>query len=377
MTIYSVLFLGVVDQSTAGDNSGVSKKISGQIKGLREHGVQVSYILRRDDGYWLADENGAVARLSNSAESYSYKIKNQISRSLAEHYRRRELPDLLFIRGTRLFGGCGELIRAMKKNGKKVVVEIPTVLRLIDQHEPRAFVTQVIDDLFLWVLARYIDAYVIESRETKLYGVRTIRIQNGIDAESVKMLAPVTHEGVHMLAVALMAPWHGYERIIEGLREYYAKAEQPRKVYLDLVGQGEETQRYKTLAEEYGLMEYVLFHGVKRGEELDAIYDRCDLGLGSFGMYKINLRSGNTLKLKEYCAKGMPFVYACYEEAFGKEPRFCLLVENDGTSVDIANVLAFYDGIRDDLDSVRTEMRKYAEQNLSWRKEMQHVLEEA
>ena len=93
-------------------------------------------------------------------------------------------------------------------------------------------------------------------------------------------------------------------------------------------------------------------------------------------MYKLNLERGYTLKLKEYCAKGIPFIYACPEDTLDPPPHFCRLFPNDATPIDIREVLAFYGGIEGKLDQIRAEMRRFAEEKLSWKKEMRHVVDE-
>lgn len=371
------MVFGVIDESSMGDRSGVTKKIRGQVRALEALGCTTEYIRRLDSGYWLACGNENIKKLSASTSSYNYKIKNECALNLLAHYKQtKTAPELLYIRGTRLFGVFHKLLSYVKKQHGKTVVEIPTVTGLFAQHGLRQIASELIDRITLLSLRTKIEAYVIQAQNTKLFFRRTIRIINGIDASAVKMTNPEPHEGIRLLAVAMMEPWHGYERIITGIARYYQGNGQKENVQLELVGEGSQIPVYKQLAEKNCLEDHIHFHGVLHGEELDKVYDRCDLGLGSFGMYKLQLKDSSILKLKEYCAKGLPFVYACPEKCFPEGLDFCKLFENNEVPININELVSFYYGLSPRLTEIRSEMRTYAEEKLSWTKEMKHVLEE-
>ncbi len=377
--ITSALVFAIVNGSSRPDSSGITRKVLGQIKALEDLGLSVFYIQRTDDGYWLATGNTRIRRVCPSPESYNYRIKNEIAEELCGFYAGNEVPDLLYIRGTRLFRSCRKLIRLFAKHKKKAVVEIPTVVTLrsrIDSRRYRELAVETLDTVCTRLISKRLEGFVVMSRDEKLYGNKTIRISNGIDTSAVSVLAPVPHEGIRLVAVALMQIHHGYERIIEGMHRYYTSSGDPERVYLDLVGEGPQTGYYRELTAKYGLQDYVVFHGVLQGKELDEVYNAADLGLGSFGMYKIGLENGSVLKLKEYCAKGLPFIYGCPEDTLSPSLDFCRLFANDSSPVDMEEVVSFYRKLRPRLEQVRAEMRSFAETDLSWKKEMGRVLEE-
>ena len=374
--VKSAFIFGVVDCSSEGDKTGVSKKLSGQIAGFEKNGVTTTFIKRDDSGYWLTDGERNLIKVSDKQSKYSYKIKDEIAGRLREYYKNAELPDLLYCRGTRLFKGCRSLFSYLYQNSKYVVVEVPTVIKLRNQTSLTEFVKEIIDCLSMITLRHCINAVVVMSHDKKLYGIRTIKINNGIDSDKLSMIVPEPHHGIHMLGVAMMQRLHGYERVIEGLHQYYTTEKNAENIILDLVGEGPETSVYKALVEKYGLQEKVVFHGVLHGKSLDVLYNRCDIGIGAFGMYKSGLKNGSILKIKEYCAKGMPFIYACPEDTLDPPPYFCKMFSNDETPIDIKEVLAFYHGLEGELEKTRKEMRQFAEENLSWKKEMKTILDE-
>ena len=62
--IRSVFLFAVVDQSSEGDKTGVTKKVLGQVRGFEENGLLATYIKRDDDGYWLTDGRNTLCCLS-------------------------------------------------------------------------------------------------------------------------------------------------------------------------------------------------------------------------------------------------------------------------------------------------------------------------
>lgn len=63
-----------------------------------------------------------------------------------------------------------------------------------------------------------------------------------------------------MIAVAGLAKWHGYDRILRGMGEYYKEGEK-REVQFHIVGEGSPIEEYKRIVEKYEIAEHVTFNG--------------------------------------------------------------------------------------------------------------------
>ena len=121
----------------------------------------------------------------------------------------------------------------MKAAGMKVVMEIPTY-PYDQEYFNRSMRRQLIQDkLFRILFAKQLDAIVTFSEEDIIFGQQTIRISNGIDFESVRMKKKSQHpaDELHLIGVAEIHRWHGFDRVIKGLAEYYATPKEI-KVYL-------------------------------------------------------------------------------------------------------------------------------------------------
>ena len=183
----------------------------------------------------------------------------------------------------------------------KIVADIPTYPyddELKDGIENR--VVLFLDKMYRDKMHLFVDRVVIFSGETSIYHIPTIQTRNGIDYESVRIRKPREKEDeIHLIAVAEVAKWHGYERMYRGLGEYY-KGGGERKVIMHLVGDGPMLGEYKQIVEQYGIKEYCIFHGRKFGEKLDEIYDGCDIGIEGLAAFRKKIYVSSSLKSREY-----------------------------------------------------------------------------
>ena len=81
------------------------------------------------------------------------------------------------------------------------------------------------DRIFRKRLARQLDAIVTFSDYDTIFGQRTIRISNGIDFDNVTMkeTANDTSKELNLIGVAEIHKWHGFDRLVKGLTEYYSR----------------------------------------------------------------------------------------------------------------------------------------------------------
>ncbi|MCD8326428.1 MAG: glycosyltransferase, partial [Lachnospiraceae bacterium] len=89
-----------------------------------------------------------------------------------------------------------------------------------------------------------------------------------------------------MICVSSCLNWHGYDRVIEGLRIYY-ETFHDIVVKLNLVGDGPELKHYKELASEYKLEPYVVFYGNLYGLKLDEVYLNSHVALDAMGRHRV------------------------------------------------------------------------------------------
>lgn len=229
-------------------------------------------------------------------------------------------------------------------------------------------------------LKRYVDRLVTYTDDKEIFGIPTICSANGINVASVPQIAGEFHDGrINLIGVAFMQRHHGYERILEGMRDYYSGGQTPkRKITLRLVGDGPEKPMYQELAARYHLEEYVRFYPTMSGKELDELYDASDMALVSFGMYKLGFYGKlGALKSRECLAKGMPLVTGCAIDVLPEEYPFAKVFPNDGSTVDMEEIAAFYERIRsmaDNKKELSDRIRGFAEEHVSMAAVMKPVV---
>ena len=114
---------------------------------------------------------------------------------------------------------------------------------------------------------------------------------------------------------------------------------------------------------------------VEEGEDLDKVVDGCDIALGSLGFHRTGLTGGSPLKAREYCARGIPFAIAYEDWDFPETFPFVYRIPKDDTPVDVSQVIQWYENLIKEHPNYSMEMRRYAEENLSWDAKMKPVIE--
>ncbi|MEI3231140.1 MAG: hypothetical protein V8S24_07840 [Gordonibacter pamelaeae] len=69
------------------------------------------------------------------------------------------------------------------------------------------------------------------------------------------------------------------------------------------------------LVSELKLEDFIVFAGAATGSKLDAFFDDADVAVGSLGLHNRGFL-GLTMKSREYCARGIPFIYSFPEKGF-------------------------------------------------------------
>lgn len=342
---------------------GIRKKVIAQISSFKKifgrvyytcYAGQMVYLL---DGEELVEKEAAVTR----------KDCNQVLCHWIEQYNithvyiRYNLTDRYFL----------HFLKFLKEKKIKTVLELPTYP--YDNELSNSYI-KMEDAYFRKQLAECLDIIATYTNDRKIWGIPCINIRNGIDIEGIPISTRKREENtINFIAVSSMAPWHGYERILEGMHQYYQK-NGSYKFFLRFIGEGGEEDYYKCLTEKYNLQSYVIFCGKMLGKKLDEEFELSDIAVGSLGMYKTGIFEGNPIKGAEYCARGIPFICGYNDTRFSHDQEFVMRVSNDEQAINMKAVIDFYERIvsRQDYQKI---MRDYAERYLTWNSIMKPVIE--
>lgn len=340
---------------------GVCKKIRSQISVFENHGYEVDIILIRNGKviYRECGKEREIAAVGSVKKTPAYfkMYKTLKNKKYDWIYNRYGMMDTFYYR----------VLKRLHQNGARVLIEIPTYPYKGEQ--PQGILYQLMfwwDEVYTKKLKRVTDRIITYSQDKEIFGVSTIEIMNGVDVEAIK---PVQKEGkrddtIDLLMVALMQPYHGYERLLKGLHSYYQNGG-TRDVFCHFVGDGPEKHYYEELAEGYGLNSHIRFYGMQGGKDLDKIYNKADIGVCSLGCYKKGIYWSSELKSREYLSKGIPIVAGINIDilkVISKE--FYLQFPNDDSEINLEEIINFYDKIykndrRNVAKAIRDMARKY------------------
>ena len=352
-------------------NNGISKKISYQLEAFKANGheTHLCYMDEKGSKRRIVDDiviadygngrRGKILKRTEFGSIVDYAVKNQIN--------------FVYIRSNHNANPFTiNMVRRMKAEGMKVVMEIPTY-PYDQEYFNKTMRRQLIQDkLFRNIFAKQLDAIITFSEDDIIFGQQTIRISNGIDFDSVRIKKRSLHPAkeLHMIGVAEIHRWHGFDRVIKGLANYYATPKEI-KVYFHVVGyffSPVEKTEITDIIKAHHLESYVILYGKKHGEELDEIFDQCDFGIGSLGRHRVGIENIKTLKNREYAARGIPFVYSETDTDFDKKP-YVLKVPADETAIKIEDIINFYQQLITTPQQIRDSIS-----DLAWKHQMEKVI---
>ena len=353
-------------------NNGISKKISYQLDAFKANGheTHLCYMDEKESKKRIVDNqvisdygNGRKGKILKRTEFGSivdYAVKNKI--------------EFVYIRSNHNANPFTiHMVKRMKKAGMRVVMEIPTY-PYDQEYFDRWMQRQLIQDkIFRNLFAKQLDAIVTFTENDSIFGQKTIKISNGIDFESVSVKKKSQHSDceLHLIGVAEIHRWHGFDRVIKGLADYYTTPKD-LKVFFHVVGyffSPIEEEEITRIIKENHLEPYVILHGKKHGEELDEIFDQCDFGIGSLGRHRVGIEHIKTLKNREYAAKGIPFAYSETDTDFDNKP-YVLKMPADETAINIEKIIEFYRGQGETPMQIRDSIK-----DLSWKNQMKRVID--
>ena len=327
------------------ESNGITKKIRAQIDSFRKAGFRVDHTCCQCGRFLLYRGGKAIdlcaTRRLTTRIAAAHALRKYLSRKGIRY-------DRVYLRYPQGDPALAALLKVLHRNSR-VIVEIPTFPY---DEEFRGSLplrcSLLLDRLSRKSIARHTDRFLTFSEHETIYGVPTIRTDNGIDADACPLREPLPPDGrTHVIAVAGFSPWHGYDRLLTGLAAY-KKAGGERRFFLDFAGDGPSLAGYREQAERLGLSEDVSFHGPLYGDALNALFDRADVAAASLGIHRIGLRLSSSLKYNEYLVRGLPAITTGRRSDLPSLAPYRLRVPLSDEPVDFHMIEAFLDSVYGD-----------------------------
>jgi len=354
--------------------NGVSKKINLEIKTFQRLGNEVDFLEFVSGRVYLI-QNGNRVFLSEDSGSF-YSVMNRVYLRLHRSLRTLEIYDLVYVRYEYFGFPMIRFFRAIKRVNKKtkIVGEMPTFAKYPPTSTSlKRKVFFYIKRVFSLLFNENIDLIATFSNHRKIFNVSTVNIENFVDFDTVKIRSPSENDVLDILAVAQLAPQHGYDRLIKGLKIYY-ELPKAAKVIFHVVGDGSEKKKLEELSFDLGLDEDVKFYGSLGGSDLDRLFDLADIGVGSLASFRRGVQKASDLKIREYAARGLPFIYTAEEpqlEGF----FFAKKIPFDETPVNIKDIVDFHNSLKMTEHYIVEKMRGFAEREFACETQLSKILD--
>lgn len=338
-----ILYITYVDY-LQGAFPGVEDKISGQMLAMREAGYHVDRVNQYGaQAQWINGETGS-AEIFSTGRFRRFALCKAVRTALKKrNYTAAYIRFQFFSEDVR------RITTMLHRSGAKVIMEFPTFPYEGELHRQgwRGEVKLFCDRIFRGTCARNIDAFVTQAENEYIYGVPCIHVLNGLDYSThpLRNIRPARPGEMHLAAVASMLSWHGYDRLLRGMGEYYKNTKDAMNIVLHLVGEGRDLALYREIVKECNLENHVVFHGMQGGAALEEIVSGCDIAVGSLAAHRIGLKKLSTLKSREYCAWGFPTINATPTDILRMDDPFCLFIPEDETPVDVQAMVDFYNRV--------------------------------
>lgn len=355
--------------------NGISKKIGYQKKALEANGfnVHLMYAVVLDEQIVLYINDEQIFSCSNNVR-WTLKLiplKQQILL-----YTERNNIKNVYVRYTQYASPViVDLFCAFKRIGMKITLEIPSYPYGNEFRTWRQKMFLMWEQYWCKRIAKYVDNIVTFSNYTQIWGRPTLKIKNGIDFSSIalKSTNQLKDGRMDIIAVAGISFWHGFDRVIEGLKLYYENHLHEIKVYFNVVGKG-DIATYNSLvnlAAKYNLNKYVIFHGEQFGTALDALFESADVAIGCLGCHRKKIKEISSLKNVEYAARGIPFIYSEINKDFDVMP-YVKKEKPDDSPINIDDLVNW----RKTVKMQPIKIRNSVINKLSWVSQMKIIAEQ-
>jgi glycosyltransferase involved in cell wall biosynthesis len=290
--------------------------------------------------------------------------------------------DLLIVRATAfsmLLCSLPLLIQRLK--GKKIVIDVPTPLVSVleeingsSKSKLKKFVLRTLIKIN-YPLALYVAHRVIQYSEESprfLLGIKrkTFMGANGVDVSSIKLRNKknIQPGSLTLIGVAALEKWHGYDRVIQGISNYYKNINSKQKIDVNfiIVGSGSIEQNLKTMAQDLEVAQYIHFKGTLSGQALTDIFDQADVAVASLGVHRKGLRIASDLKSREYLSRGFPILVSAEDPDIPHTLEFIYSSPADDSAIDIENLLEWHKSYISTSNEPET-LRAFALQHLDYK----------
>jgi hypothetical protein len=172
---------------------------------------------------------------------------------------------------------------------------------------------------------------------------------------------------VFLKGASTSADFNGLDRIIKSIKGY--RGDTKIKLYI----LGHQLKAEEEIIKQLSVEQNIILLTAKSGKELFSFLEEIHMGTATLGLYRKGLDATTTIKVREYTALGLPFIYAYTDPDLNEDSKgFALEFFNDDSLIDMEKVIEFAKKALEDKE-LPHRMRKYAEEHLDYEVKMKKL----
>jgi len=346
---------------------GIKNKIFAQLKGFEDMGYQVTFLTLSNKGINI---NNTIQPFSRSA--VIQRIYGPIK--AAKIFDKNQY-DVMYVRGFGIDYSLLFFLRQARKKVNKIIFEFPT-FPYTHELKGEGFLKNIyyyIDKSCNIKLKKYVDQCVNFDIHKEIFGIPSTPISNAIDIDKIDYIGNnselFSENKLNILGVASLRFYHGFDRVIKGLSNYYKNSNNVN-VHFHVVGDGDpELSKLKSMSSKLNLDKHITFYGRKYDKELTEVFKKANVGVASLGMHRNGLDNGSVLKVREYFSRGLPFLISYNDLHINNYSKFYLKLSPDDSPVDIKKIIEW--AFKNPINT--NEMRLIAEKEFKWKNQFKKI----
>jgi hypothetical protein len=382
----------IYTSATVSGQSSVQQKVCEQINALQDSGIAAFGLFVSSETTPMPGPTDTITfiRSQNVNTGYFRSIRQRRYNLLVvlDYLKQAPArPDIIFMRYPRANMALWRFSRlwGARTVMNHVAAEVPEI-HLHKNQNNSSFIAGLLGNLeFRWwpiflekllggIIRKNIRVGLCNSEDIALYQRRiaggkykTEIVSDGVDAKKYPAHVPPPYDEklslIFLKGASADASYNGLDKVFSALKN------DPN---CELTIVGHQLEYEKNIAEAAGVIKQVHFKAAMTAEELTVEFAHHHLALGAFGIHRRGLKSNSTLKNREYCARGIPFIFGHQDPDLlnaTRDTKLWMEVAADEAPLNIADWRRFYSEFLAMPDGVGT-LRQYAFEQLDYSKKM-------
>lgn len=354
-----IVVAGYIDKASK-SGKGIFRKMTDQAFGFESLDFETDIFCLENDRVYTSD--------SSDFPNPFAKGRARFYSSLFDNLQRKRV-DILYLRYPFATQSLVTFLARVKQNRPdiQIIMEWPTY-PYHQEFQGLQKIKYYIDKYFQNQIFPYLDLAVVMGNDHQFQHVPTVSITNGYHCQHEEFVGNIDTKPNTWIAVGFWQKWHGLERIMYGLHEYY-QHDGKKNIQLHILGEGPALAYYKKVSKDNGLSKNIKFHHEVTEAEKQRLLSTSSLAIGVLGSHTKNLTEHAPLKHRMYACAGLPFIYSTSDLDFDQQPFILRLPEED-KAIHIPTVLEWFNQREWD----KKEIIKTSKQLLPWSLRCQKII---